>query len=60
MDADFWHERWSNEQIGFHQADINAWLLQHWPLLAVPKGATYRPLSVKFIWWEQVRVIPSC
>ncbi len=48
MDAGFWHERWTNEQIGFHQATINTWLMQHWPLLAMPKGThVFVPLCGK-------------
>jgi thiopurine S-methyltransferase len=38
MDPDFWHERWRTNQIGFHQGEINAWLVQHWPALALPAG----------------------
>jgi len=38
MDFKFWHERWTNNQIGFHQADINPYLQTHWPSLAVPQG----------------------
>lgn len=26
MEADFWHERWRNNQIGFHQARVNDYL----------------------------------
>jgi len=38
MDPDFWHERWKTNQIGFHQGEINPWLVQHWPDLALPAG----------------------
>lgn len=38
MQAEFWHSRWKNNQIGFHQSQVNAYLQQHWPALAVPAG----------------------
>ena len=48
MKAHFWHERWETGQLGFHQAEINALLLQHWPRLAVPNGApVFVPLCGK-------------
>jgi len=33
MDSDFWHARWQTNQIGFHQDEINPWLVQYWPTL---------------------------
>lgn len=30
MESTFWHERWQQGQIGFHQGIANAALLQHW------------------------------
>ncbi|MBM5457654.1 thiopurine S-methyltransferase [Pseudomonas sp. P66] len=39
MQAEFWHSRWKNNQIGFHQSQVNAHLQQHWPALAVAAGA---------------------
>ena len=27
MDADFWHQRWENNQVGFHQSEINVMLV---------------------------------
>lgn len=38
MDAEFWHERWRENQIGFHEAHINDFLVRHWPDLGVPEG----------------------
>ncbi len=35
MDADFWQERWHNNEIGFHQASTHALLARHWPRLGV-------------------------
>lgn len=39
MQAEFWQSRWNNNQIGFHQLQVNAYLQQYWPTLAVPAGA---------------------
>ena len=30
MNKDFWLERWDRQEIGFHQADVNRYLLQYW------------------------------
>jgi thiopurine S-methyltransferase len=29
----FWHERWSENRIGFHQSDFNPWLTKYWSTL---------------------------
>lgn len=39
MQADFWLERWQNQQIGFHQDRVNAHLETYWPSLSVPADA---------------------
>lgn len=31
MDAAFWHQRWEENRIGFHQAEFNPWLQTTWP-----------------------------
>lgn len=38
MDPGFWHARWQQGQIGFHQADINRHLTQRWPGLGLAAG----------------------
>ena len=56
MEAEFWHERWQDGRIGFHQADVNALLRAHWPTLAPLRGATnevFVPLcgkSLDMVW----------
>lgn len=40
MEHAFWHERWAQKQIGFHQPSINRWLQEYWPLLNVSKDST--------------------
>ncbi|MBV0933872.1 thiopurine S-methyltransferase [Marinobacterium weihaiense] len=39
MEHAFWHTRWKEGRIGFHQTDINAWLCRYWPRLRLPAGA---------------------
>lgn len=39
MDAAFWHQRWVDGQIGFHQSAPTPFLTQYWPSLGVPAGA---------------------
>jgi thiopurine S-methyltransferase len=34
MDHGFWHERWQNNQIGFHGNGVNPHLEKYWPKLA--------------------------
>ena len=38
MQAEFWHERWQKNEIGFHQAAVHPGLATHWPALGVPAG----------------------
>ncbi len=39
MQADFWHERWEQNQIGFHEEAINNHLQEFWKTLNVPPGS---------------------
>ena len=48
MEADFWQQRWRDNQIGFHQATPTPLLLKHWPALGVPEGSrVFVPLAGK-------------
>ena len=48
MEADFWHARWQQNQIGFHQQDINMHLQDYWPLPGMPvQGGVFVPLCGK-------------
>ncbi len=48
MKPEFWHQRWADNQIGFHQSEPTTLLLKHWPSLGVPAGATvFVPLCGK-------------
>jgi thiopurine S-methyltransferase len=54
MQADFWHTRWQNNEIGFHQSKINTYLQQFWPQLnASHDQAVFVPLcgkSTDMVW----------
>lgn len=39
MDHEFWHERWSNNEIGFHLKEVNPHLAAFWPTLDLPSGS---------------------
>ncbi len=48
MQHEFWHQRWQQNQIGFHQQEINPYLQRHWPgLLLSPKSRVFVPLCGK-------------
>jgi len=48
VDPDFWHQRWHDNQIGFHQDKPTPLLLKHWPAIGMPAGATvFVPLAGK-------------
>ena len=48
MHPDFWHQRWADNQIGFHQDAPTPLMLKHWPALGVPAGAqVFVPLAGK-------------
>ena len=48
MDRDFWHARWRDNEIGFHQPDFNPWLVKYWPTLGLPSDAdVFVPLCGK-------------
>ena len=33
MEADFWHNKWQRNEIGFHNGDIHPLLIRYWPQL---------------------------
>lgn len=48
MQPDFWHQRWSDNQIGFHQDTPTPLLLKYWPTLGIEPGArVFVPLAGK-------------
>ncbi len=48
MDPDFWHQRWRENRIGFHQDAPTPLLLKHWPTLQLARGSrVFVPLAGK-------------
>lgn len=48
MDPQFWHERWNEDRIGFHQEKINSRLVKLWPKLGLnPGDRVFVPLCGK-------------
>ncbi|MEO5566432.1 MAG: thiopurine S-methyltransferase [Luteimonas sp.] len=48
MHPDFWHQRWQDGQIGFHQDKPTPLMLKHWPSLGVaPDARVFVPLAGK-------------
>ena len=61
MKAEFWHDRWKSNQIGFHNDAVNARLEEHWPGLGIESGAAvFVPLCGKSLdmHWLQERGHP--
>jgi len=48
MDANFWHKRWEKNEIGFHQGDINALMVDNFQALSLrKKSRVFVPLCGK-------------
>ncbi|MEL6572192.1 MAG: thiopurine S-methyltransferase [Pseudomonadota bacterium] len=48
MDASYWHQKWAQGDIGFHQADYNALMVKHFSELRLNVGAhVFVPLCGK-------------
>ena len=48
MDPAFWHQRWRDNRIGFHQDRVTPLLEQHWPSLGLAPGSrVFVPLCGK-------------
>lgn len=39
MEANFWHQRWANNETGFHERDFNVLLTRNFHLLALPRAS---------------------
>ncbi len=55
MKKEFWLERWERSEIGFHQDEINPFLLRYWPELN-HSGEVFVPLcgkSLDMVWLRQ-------
>ena len=48
MEPQFWHDRWTKNEIGFHKSDANPLLVKYFTELALPKGSlVFVPLCGK-------------
>jgi thiopurine S-methyltransferase len=48
MEKDFWLQRWNLNRIGFHQNDVNPWLVEYYSRLGLrPRDRILVPLSGK-------------
>ncbi len=58
MNADFWHKRWSEGRIGFHQSQANPMLVEHWPTINlgvhIPVFVPLCGKSLDLLWLEQL------
>jgi thiopurine S-methyltransferase len=39
MQLDFWHQRWEQNQIGFHSQVVNRYLQRYWSTIKLPLGS---------------------
>jgi thiopurine S-methyltransferase len=57
MEPEFWHARWSRDEIGFHQAHPAKGLTRHWQSLSLKRGArVFVPLcgkSLDLVWLRE-------
>ena len=57
MEPAFWRQRWQANKIGFHLEEVNPYLIEHWPRLAIAEGArVFVPLcgkSVDMRWLQE-------
>ncbi|MBI4809420.1 MAG: thiopurine S-methyltransferase [Nitrosomonadales bacterium] len=57
MKKEFWLERWERSEIGFHQGEINPYLLRYWQELPASRsGEVFVPLcgkSLDMLWLRQ-------
>ena len=63
MKAEFWHDRWEANQIGFHKDVANPLLIAHLPALGLAAGALSKNLRralVDFALLSPLVVVPLC
>ena len=56
MEKEFWNVRWQNNQLGFHQPEINTYLTNHFPRIAPQPARVLVPLCGKsrdMIWLRE-------
>jgi len=48
MEAAYWQKAWSDNRIGFHQKNVNKWLMDNWSAMELPEGSgVFVPLCGK-------------
>ena len=48
MEASYWHQKWEQKDIGFHESEVNPLLIKHFAELNLPKGSRiFLPLCGK-------------
>ena len=48
MEPDFWHQRWHNNEIGFHESKVNPALVKHLSSIELASGSrVFVPLCGK-------------
>ena len=48
MEPNFWHERWQQNQLGFHESEANSLLVAHFDALSLaPNSRVFVPLCGK-------------
>ncbi|WP_394130273.1 thiopurine S-methyltransferase [Shewanella maritima] len=48
MEPSFWHQKWESKQIGFHQDQVNPFLVKYWASVkADPRQSVFVPLCGK-------------
>ncbi len=55
MDAEFWHDKWHKNEIGFHQQTVNPLLQKYWPAVAAG-GRVLVPMcgkSLDMLWLRE-------
>ena len=63
MHHSYWHQRWQEQQIGFHLDSINPYLSKYWPLLELPEQSrVFVPLcgkshDLRYFYQQGYRVI---
>jgi len=65
MEPSFWHEKWQLQQIGFHQYQVNPFLVKYWPVLGLADTSeVFVPLCGKsldmFYLAEQGHAVLGC
>ena len=65
METSFWHRKWAENAIGFHESEANPHLVKHFTALSLPKGRRIflplcgKTLDIAWLLCEGYRVVGS-